>query len=121
VSGVKNRIAERPFYGFCVIPEWGVLGLDYFYSMFLEDFLEIRRYICITKPNLGNKASLLILSVYFVEKYGLYICIAAVYKGVLNKFYMSKLTCNLTIRLIAHILPPLSLHQVASQSLAHYK
>ncbi len=34
---------------------------------------------------------------------------------------MSKLTCDLTIRLIAHILPPLSLHQVASQSLAHYK
>ena len=28
-SGVKNRIAERPFNGFCVIPEWGVLGLDY--------------------------------------------------------------------------------------------
>jgi hypothetical protein len=37
-SGVKNRIAERPLYGFCVIPEWGVLGLDYFYSMFFEDF-----------------------------------------------------------------------------------
>ena len=37
-SGVKNRIAERPFYGFCVIPEWGVLGLGYIYSMFFEDF-----------------------------------------------------------------------------------
>ena len=42
----------------------------------------MRRYICITKLNLGNKASLLILSVYFIEKYGLYICIATVYKGV---------------------------------------
>ena len=36
--GVKSRIAERPFYGFCVIPEWGVLGLDYVYSMFFGDF-----------------------------------------------------------------------------------
>ncbi len=62
-----------------------MLGLDYFYSMFFEDFLEMRRYIRITKPNLGNKASLLILSVYFIEKYGLYICIDTVYKGVLNK------------------------------------
>jgi hypothetical protein len=34
---------------------------------------------------------------------------------------MSKLTCDLTIRFMAHILPPLSRHQVASQSLAHYK
>jgi hypothetical protein len=27
-SGVKNRIAERPFYVFFIIPEWGVLRLD---------------------------------------------------------------------------------------------
>jgi hypothetical protein len=33
----ENRRAERPFYGFCVIPEWGVLELDYVYSMFFED------------------------------------------------------------------------------------
>jgi hypothetical protein len=27
-SGVENRIAERPFYGFFIMPEWGVLGLE---------------------------------------------------------------------------------------------
>ena len=27
-SGVVNRIAERPFYGFFIMPEWGVLGLE---------------------------------------------------------------------------------------------
>ncbi len=77
-SGVKNRIAERPFYGFCVIPEWGVFGLDFFIVCFSRIFLKMSRYIRITKPNLGNKASLLILSVYLE-------CIDTVYKGVLNK------------------------------------
>jgi hypothetical protein len=27
-SGVENRIAERPFYGFSIMPEWGVFGLE---------------------------------------------------------------------------------------------
>ena len=56
-----------------------MLGLDYIFIVcFSRIFLEMRRYIRITKPNLGNKASLLILSVYLE-------CIDTVYKGVLNK------------------------------------
>ena len=40
-SGVEKWIAERPFYGFCVIPEWGVLKSSSFYDIF---FLKVRGF-----------------------------------------------------------------------------
>jgi hypothetical protein len=40
-SGVEKWIEERPFYGFCVIPEWGVLKSSSFYDIF---FLKVRGF-----------------------------------------------------------------------------
>jgi hypothetical protein len=40
-SGVEKWIAERPFYEFCVIPEWGVLKSSSFYDIF---FLKVRGF-----------------------------------------------------------------------------
>ena len=40
-SGVENWIAERPFFGFCVIPEWGVLKSYSFYDII---FLLVRGF-----------------------------------------------------------------------------
>ena len=66
-SGVENWIAERPFYGFCVIPEWGVLRLMGCFSLKFEDFLTMTKEICITKPNLGNNC--LIVFTLHLEKW----------------------------------------------------
>ena len=90
-----------------------MLELDYVYSMFFEDFFRNEKIHMHYQTKPGKQGFSVDLVCILIEKYGLYICIATVYKRVLNK--MSKLTCD------PHILPPLSLHQVASQSLAHYK
>ncbi len=50
--------------------------------MFFKDFFRNEKINLHYQTKPGNKASWLILSVYFIEKYGLYICIATVYKGV---------------------------------------
>ncbi len=74
-SGVKSRIAERPVYGFCVIPEWGVLRLYYFYGLF---FLKVQGFFDNDKGKyaLPNQTweTIASLSVHFLEKSGFYIC-----------------------------------------------
>ena len=57
-----------------------MLGLDYVYSMFFEDFFRNEKIHTHNQTKPGKQGFSVDL-----EKYGLYICIATVHKGVLNK------------------------------------
>ncbi len=52
-----------------------MLGLDYvYYSMFFEDFFRNEKIQMHYQTKPGKQGFMLILAVYFIERYGLYIC-----------------------------------------------